>query len=441
MRWQQQPFQREWLDACQIEHKIHIEAFREAAKTEQVSIGNSIWRLGKDSNVRIKVVSADDDLAKKIVHAAGEHIRKNTLVREVFPNLRPSQDNPWNTEQLFIQRDRITKDASLEAYGVLSSGVGGRCDILIFDDVCNFRNTILQPSMKSIVREAIMSVWMKLVEPEGQIIWLDTPWDFDDASAMVREFTDFVHLKHPVYTLVRDKQTGEMRETSRWPEKYKDEFLANEEKQRPGPFRTQMRLEPFSARGQKYFPKAVIEGCKVHGLPGLGEAEPGHVYVTFWDLGRHVNKKGRNASVRITLDITSMPAYIRSAAAYENVPYNDPDPNVFSISSEITRVSKLYRGETVLESNMAGEAIAEGLPIAVSLWRTTPANKVPMMQNALNSMSEGEVGWAPNDDLADLESQLETYTLQDDNIPQDWVIAFAGACMYVSSGGGSGIII
>src|SRR3990172_2353954 len=57
--WAQKDFHKVWLEALQEHKKVQIEAFRESAKTEQVSIGYVLWRLGHNPNLRVKIVSAD----------------------------------------------------------------------------------------------------------------------------------------------------------------------------------------------------------------------------------------------------------------------------------------------------------------------------------------------------------------------------------------------
>lgn len=459
--WQQTEFHREWLDelmryveyeARGLQHKVQIEAFREAAKTEQVSIGYALWRLGKNHNLRIKIVSADDELAKAIISTAGQHIKRNEALRAVFPSLRPDLEGQWNSERIIIERSATLKDASLEAHGVLSSGVGGRTDLLIFDDICNFRNTETQPKMKEMIIRAIESVWMKLATPTAQIVWLDTPWAPDDASAKIASYEDFKHIRHPVYRYLRNPQTGEIRKESRWPEKYSMEFLEQEELYRPEAFEQSMLLHRSIRRGARYFPEDVIAACEIPSTlvndprseyvgKGLGPPEQGHVYVSFWDLGRHVNKRGRNATVCVTVDVTSYPAFIRAVQVYRDVPYTSPDPDAYCIANEIKRSELYYPGETIVEVNAGGEATIESIDSSVIPFRTTNMNKQPMLEHLRTELRRGAILWEHCSETQELREQLENYTLQDEGIAQDWVIALAGVCLFSVIEGGSGVVI
>lgn len=458
--WEQQEFHLEWLNELirypehasrGLQHKVQIEAFREAAKTEQVSIGYTLWRLGNNHNLRVKIVSADDELAKSIISTAGLHIKRNAQLRTVFPDLRPDLEGQWNSERIIIERKATLKDASLEAHGVLSSGVGGRCDVLIFDDVCNFRNTQIQPAMKAQIITAVEDVWMKLATPTAQIIWLDTPWAPDDASAKVFSYPDFRHIRHPVYRYFRNLNTGEVRKESRWPDKYSMEFLENEEKTRNVSFRRNMLLQRGASRNDRYFADDVIAACEIPSSHvndvrspfmgmGLGPPEFGHVYLSFWDLGRHVTRRGRNKTVCVTFDVTTYPSFIRHVASYENVPYTSPDKDAFCVANEIKRIDALYAGESIVEVNAGGEATLESIDTSVIPHRTTSANKTPMMERALDEMRRGAILWEDCDETRELHEQLSNYTLQDDAIAQDWVIAIAGALQYAVVEG-SGIVI
>ena len=123
------------------------------------------------------------------------------------------------------------------------------------------------------------------------------------------------------------------------------------------------------------------------------------------------------------------------------MPYTSPNPEALSSASEIVRVSRLYPGETVVEVNAAGEAVIESIDTIITPFRTTAATKVPMLQHLLNELTRGAILWQACEELEEMDSQLRSYTLQDDTLAQDWVIALAGATLFVSIEGGSGIVI
>lgn len=174
-RFEQQWFHEEWQDAMFNYQRIMILASQEHGKTEQV-LGHILWRLGRNPNLRMKIVGNSDEEAKKRVSAVGEHIERNPRLHLVFPHLKASQRNAWTYYKLFVERSFISKDPSLEAKGVLSSGAGGRADILLFDDPVDLRNTLQNPSLVPKVIEQHDNVWDNLCEPDSQRIYICTPW-------------------------------------------------------------------------------------------------------------------------------------------------------------------------------------------------------------------------------------------------------------------------
>ena len=63
---------------------------RRHGKTTQM-IGRVLFKLGNDPNRRIKIVSANDDIARKRITEIREHITSNARLHRVFPNLREDE--------------------------------------------------------------------------------------------------------------------------------------------------------------------------------------------------------------------------------------------------------------------------------------------------------------------------------------------------------------
>ena len=140
--WMQQPFHREWQELLPLQgpYRLLIGAPRESAKTSQMAIARVIWELGRNPDLRVKIVTASDNLAGDIVAAIARHIAANPRVHEVFPRLKPASAGLWpkpgaQTNRLMVARTSKEKDPSVAGYGVMSAGVGGRADLIIFDDV------------------------------------------------------------------------------------------------------------------------------------------------------------------------------------------------------------------------------------------------------------------------------------------------------------------
>lgn len=107
--------------------------------TSSVSIGRTLFELGKDTSKRIVILSKTQGQSVKIIRSIATYIERSPELREVFPNLFPSV--PWTSTSLMVQREVFSKDFSVQACGVGGVIVGARIDILIIDDILDWKNT------------------------------------------------------------------------------------------------------------------------------------------------------------------------------------------------------------------------------------------------------------------------------------------------------------
>lgn len=187
----QQWFHNEWQDLLTRHPRVLVLAPRSHGKTTQISVGRAISELGRDPNLRIKIITQADDKAKRILSEITANISENPSVKELYPNLKPAKKGTWSAHAITVQRNLISKDPSIEACGVLSTGTGGRADLLFFDDIVDFRNAIQNPALRKVVKEAYKDVWVNTLEPEGRVFYIATPWHQDDLTHEL--------LKNPEY--------------------------------------------------------------------------------------------------------------------------------------------------------------------------------------------------------------------------------------------------
>lgn len=192
------PMHYEWHDLADAHQYMQIIAHRDAGKTEQMVVSRAVSELGRNRNLRIKIVCESDDLAKARVQAIADHIMKNERVSEIFPHLKPANKSDWSKHKLIVEREFISKDGSVEAYGVLSAGVGGRADLIIFDDVCGFVNSLARPAMRKMVSDAINEQWLPMLGPTGRAIYIATPWHKADATHILEANQEWTTKKYPV---------------------------------------------------------------------------------------------------------------------------------------------------------------------------------------------------------------------------------------------------
>ena len=183
---QAQWFHDEWSQAMDTSHRLFVAAPRAHGKTTVV-VARTIWELGRNPNLRIKIVCASDGKAMERLFEVVQHL-SNPRVREVFPDLVPAELGEFSKHKIIVQRTARHRDASLEALGITSTATGGRADLLIADDVVDRRNALEMPAMRTQIKHAWKSDWTNLLEPDVARVWyICTLWSPDDLSHELME--------------------------------------------------------------------------------------------------------------------------------------------------------------------------------------------------------------------------------------------------------------
>lgn len=152
-------------------------------KTENCIIGRSLDEIGKNRNVRIFIISNSDDNAVSRIESIKNYIEGDADYKAVYPEVEPGDATAWSKHKIVVSRTSQAKDGTVEAYGVLTSGVGGRCDLLLFDDVVDMRNAITNPALRPQVENNINNVWLSRLTPDGMAVYIATIWHQDDATS------------------------------------------------------------------------------------------------------------------------------------------------------------------------------------------------------------------------------------------------------------------
>lgn len=161
-------------------------------KSQIVAILLPLYEVNLDVNCRLKIVSATDNLARDRVSAIRSYIDEDVDFREICPHVRPSRIDQaarktmWARHKLFLQRTGRSPDASIEAKGLLSSGVGGRADRLIFDDPVDEKNSRSEIG-RAAVKDAYEKIWMTRLEPTGRWAMISTPYHHQDLNYDLRQ--------------------------------------------------------------------------------------------------------------------------------------------------------------------------------------------------------------------------------------------------------------
>jgi len=153
-------FHQQWaFDVLSSKSVLH-----EASRGTTKSVSHSafmLWFLGKKPELRCKILSDNDGNAKRRLRYIRELILKSDLLPLVFKNLRIDGDQPNNDHMLSVVRPSLAADPSVESYGVLSSGVGSRTDLLWLDDVCLAAGTLVYTERGVIpIEDVVVGDWV-----------------------------------------------------------------------------------------------------------------------------------------------------------------------------------------------------------------------------------------------------------------------------------------
>lgn len=164
-------------------HGLHccILAHFGSGKSSGFAVPLLSWLVGRDPQIRIKYISHSDELARRAISGV-KQIMEAPTYKSIFPNVRPGAK--WAEQEAFVERSGGALDPTLHAKGVDSKGVGGRADVLVFDDVCDEKNSESE-AVRAKIKNRVHRTWMsRLADPVlGRVLWIATIWNVDDATS------------------------------------------------------------------------------------------------------------------------------------------------------------------------------------------------------------------------------------------------------------------
>jgi hypothetical protein len=243
----------QWLERrwCEGDRRLVLLVFRSAGKSTLVGIFCA-WLLLNDPELRILVLAAEHDLARKMVRNVQRIIERHPLTRHLVPR-RAEQ---WAADQFTVRRRLTRRDPSLLARGIGANITGSRADIVICDDV-EVPNTCATVPRREELRSRLHEISYVLV-PGGLQLYVGTPHSYDsiyvDERSEVGDSPPFLAGFQRLCIPLLDGR-GE----SRWPERFAAEEIA-EIRRRSGPakFESQMLLRPRSIEDIRLDPTLLV---------------------------------------------------------------------------------------------------------------------------------------------------------------------------------------
>ena len=196
---------KSWLRSVMVYDRNLLVAPRCHGKSSLMAIAVPCYMIGRNPNIRIKIISCADDRAKDITFAVFRILKGNERYREVFPEVK-LDNKRMSKQKIYIVRDQkhdAMKDATAESLGVTSAAEGSRADLLIMDDVVSKRNS-KTPGLRQLVKEMYYNVHINLLDPmnHSKVIYIGTVWDIDDLTVELMDKKNEYHKE--VYSIDDD---------------------------------------------------------------------------------------------------------------------------------------------------------------------------------------------------------------------------------------------
>lgn len=202
--------QQNWYKILEKSTRELLLAPRDHGKSATVTCAYPIWRISRNRNIRILIISKTGHQSWKFVNQIAQILEKNEKLKKDFGDFKGKET--WSGNQLFVSgRTMKEKDPTIEGVGVLGAITGGHFDIIIADDILDDENTKTFQRMQS-VADWFKGTILQLAEPSTQIIVVGTRKHYSDI------YNDLLNNKLWHHTV--DKAI------IKWPDKY--EYVEDE---------------------------------------------------------------------------------------------------------------------------------------------------------------------------------------------------------------------
>lgn len=179
---------------------IMINCPPEHSKTITLSIDYVTYRICKDPNVRVLLVSKTQEMAKQFLYAIKQrltHPRYSELQADFGPaDGFKGQSSVWQSAQVYLgteSRDSTEKDPTLAALGIGGQIYGARADLIILDDCIILSNANQFESQIRWVQQEVLT----RLGPAGRLVVAGTRVDSVDFYRELRNPERYPDGKSP----------------------------------------------------------------------------------------------------------------------------------------------------------------------------------------------------------------------------------------------------
>lgn len=213
------PMHFEWFDWIEEHDRLVILTSPESGKSQQITIGYSLHRIGRDPFAeRIFIGSKKVPIAKKFLGPMRAYIETSQRFKRVFPHVSPGR--PWSDEGFNVNRfDSKAKDLSVEVAGACGAILGARFTFAALDDLIDQDNTRTEYRADQVTDWITQTLEGRMLEG-AKIVFLCNAWEHYDAAHKLAEEHGWTLKRSPI----RDPVTKRTVWPARWPQKRVDDY-------------------------------------------------------------------------------------------------------------------------------------------------------------------------------------------------------------------------
>ena len=167
------------FDTWNNAERLNIKAPWGSGKT-LLLIGCIAWFIGQDVDSRFLYISASNEMAAARVSTIRNYIEFDPDYKKVFPHVIPNKKN-WGAESFSVERNIISPDATVTAFGIDKTGIGTRGHV-VRDDACD-RKDLTSEATREMRKGQTLSTWNSRIDKGCCSINIYTPWHTEDANA------------------------------------------------------------------------------------------------------------------------------------------------------------------------------------------------------------------------------------------------------------------
>lgn len=161
-------------------------------KTYLMTIAHAVWRILRDPDIRILLVSALDDTAQQFCQAVKRQFQYNESLLAIFPEFRVPRNTQFGRTYDFthpMRRNHNLIDPTFRSFYLGAPLAGRRCDILIADDPIEKRHVTTPDQADKALKD--FNDLIPIVDKTGKyniMCVIGTRWSYNDIyGAMLGE--------------------------------------------------------------------------------------------------------------------------------------------------------------------------------------------------------------------------------------------------------------